>query len=313
MTRRFDDQKVAGGCGLGGLSAGHPGYGLVSAREFARLRADDLIPRHIARLRNPTGYGSTVEYPAWTRAQLEHQRALEEAGIRGADNQRLLLWIDGFPIPIARIAADLKGLSDSALLFAARAQRDLEADRIVFEMLQRHDPSQLIRWTRELLPKRCDLETALLQMVQLASETPPPELMLDPDSAQPIQRLLGDLLPGVEPSAAELASAMSLDDQFANFMHAAATFPEWPLSEWIQAREDQLVFRQLTGWQIPTRATIGDLLLATRFALLIACGAMRQIDRDGWEARIREMKATLNSGLPVEAPIDDDQNSQEAC
>jgi hypothetical protein len=313
MTPRTDESKSAEGCGAEALPQSHPGHGLVSSRKFARLRSDGLIPRPIRRVRRSTGYGSSVEYPAWTRSQLEHQRALEEAGIRGADKQRILLWIEGYPIPSARVVADLKSISDSALQFAARARRDLEADRIVLEALDRHGSSQLIKWARELLPERSDLETALLQMVQLASGTPPPDLMLDPDSAGPIRKLLGDLVPGVEASAAELASAMSLDDHLANFMRAAATFPEWSPSDWTQAREDQLVFRQLTGWQFPTIGTVGDLLFASRFAFLIACGAMRQIDRDEWEASIREMKATLIGGLSGESPITSDLNSQEAC
>ncbi len=192
MNARTSDADRNEHCELPGS---HPGHGLVTARQFARLRAEDLVPRPLERRRRAQGYGSTVLYPVWTRTQLEHQQALEEAGVRGPGNQRLLLWLDGYPIPLSRVEADLRTISDSALEFAARARHDLEADRIVFEMLDRHDPSAFVRWAREQLPARSELETALFQMVQLTSGVPPADLLLDPEAAKPLYALLDGVLP----------------------------------------------------------------------------------------------------------------------
>lgn len=234
-------------------------------------------------------------YPLWTRAQLERHLALEQAGIKGAGNQRLLLWLDGYPIPVSRIAADLKTVATSALEFAARAHRDLEPDRMVFEMLDRHDPSDVVRWARQQLPKRSDLETALLQMIQLAGGTSPSDLMLDAESARPLHLLLRVMVPGIVPSAEELATVMSLDATFAHFMQTAASFPTWSLAEWANARDDQLVFRAGNEWDVLTAGLSGLLLLSVRLALLIACGAMRKVDGQEWEVRIREMRARADS------------------
>lgn len=313
MTRRTYDPNPPEGGERQDLSRSHPGYGLVSARQFARLRAADLIPRPAERRRRPTGYGSTIMYPAWTRSQLQDQLALEQAGVRGADNQRLLLWIDGYPIPLSRVAADLKTITDSALRFASRACRDFEADHIVFEMLDGHDPSQFIRWAREQLPKRPDLEAALLQMVQLASGTSPSDLMLDPESARPLQLLMGAVLPGLVPTAEELANAMSADDGLADFMSSAATFPCWSLPEWVDARDDQLLLRQTGNWNLPTAGLSGFLLLSIRLAFLIACGAMRRTDRQGWQTRIDEIRAGVSMGSVLQPSEQGEQHTQEAC
>jgi hypothetical protein len=196
--------------------------------------------------------------------------------------------------------------------FAARARRDLEADRIVFEILDRHDPSELVRWARQQLPDRPDLETALLQMVQLASGTSPSDLMLDPESARPLHLLMGVMLPGVVPNAEELANVMSLDAGFGEFMRTAATFPGWSVAEWVEAREDQLLFRIGSNWDALTASTSGFLLLSLRLAFLIACGALRKVDRSGWEARIHEIRAQIDSGLVAEPAANGQHRVQEA-
>ncbi len=103
---------------------------------------------------------------------------------------------------------------------------------------------------------------------------------------------------------------MSVDDGLADFMGAAAAFPTWSLPEWVEARDDQLLLRR-TGWDLPTQTLSGFLLLSMRLAFLIACGAMRRLDRPAWETRMREVETRLNVVSTHQSQRDG--QTQEAC
>jgi hypothetical protein len=262
-----------------------------------------LVPRPIERHRKPTGYGSEAVYPSGTRAQLQRQVELEQFGVRGEVNQRLHLWLDGFPIPSHRVTADLKAVCDALLTAAVEVGQGFEADHLVLKMLDGHEPSKFIAWARRRLPRRSDLEAALLQTVQLATGTPPSELMLDPDSARPLQQLLNSMFPAAVATAEQLAELDSLDGAFAEFMRAVASLPDWSSEQWVAARDDQALLMRAGYLPSPAPELGGAVLLPMRLAFAIGCGAMRQLGPGRWQSRIDEVRLAIKVPPAIPAPF----------
>src|SRR5260370_42639343 len=88
------------------LPESHPAYDLVSQRTFEDLRENDLAPRPLRESR-PSGSGRVSTYPPTTRAQVERFLELKDRGVHHKAKARILLWLDGFWVPDARIEADL--------------------------------------------------------------------------------------------------------------------------------------------------------------------------------------------------------------
>jgi hypothetical protein len=147
------------------LPASHPAYDLVSQRAFEDLREDDLAPRPMRQSRL-SGSGRVSVYPPSTRAQVERVLELKGRGVEDKGQLRILLWLDGFPVPDPRIETDLTQRVVAMASYAASL--DLSAaDQVVMQMVHSERPTSLVRWARQCVPDRRLLEDAFVQMSQV--------------------------------------------------------------------------------------------------------------------------------------------------
>lgn len=254
------------------LPEGHPAYGLVSRRRFEDLRENDLAPRPTRESR-PSGSGRISIYPPATRAHVEHVLALQSRGVSDKAQLRILLWLDGFAVPAIRIEADLP--AQVAVLASYNVRMGpTAADQVVMKFVHSDRPTPFAQWARKQVPDRQLLEDAFVQMSQLALGVRPSDLMLDAAAARPLHDILTGMFPGIVKDVDQLVEVFD-DPEFNSFVGDAATFAEWSIDHWREAR-DALV----RGAVEPPAEIRGDEYFAFRFSLLLASGAaIRRMQR----------------------------------
>lgn len=283
------------------LPHGHPGYGLVTRRQFDRRRYQDLIPRPVRQTRRQHGYGSEVEYPSGTREQLQALMGLERRRLRGPALLRLALWMEGYAVPDHRLERDIQSVLVG--LGAARSElrkqnSDLAADDVVRTMVASHKPSLAIRLARSRLPKRDDLESALLILVQIFSGTSPQDLELDRDTSRLFAALIEAFASGVSVDPATVHDMFVRDEQFGPYLAGLSNLESASLQDWKQARDDAILLRK-GGVFPPLEGSLGgSQWFAMNFGLVLSALSARRLDRANWE----EILSTIRAATTVVAP-----------
>jgi len=247
------------------LPADHPAYGLVSQRAFEDLREDDLAPRP-TRASRPSGSGRVSIYPPSTRAQVDRVLGLKNQGVEDKGQLRILLWLDGFSVPDPRIEADLLQRV-AAMAWYIASLGPSAADHLIMQMVHSVRPTSFVRWARRHVPDRQLLEDAFVQMSQVGLGTRPADLMMDCDAARPLHAILSGMFPGMVNDVNQLVEVFD-DPDFNDFVREAASFGDWTMDDWREARDAQV------NWPLhPPSELQGDEYFSFRFSLLLVSGA----------------------------------------
>lgn len=257
------------------LREGHPGCGLVSKRNFEHLRAGGIAPGPISVV------GNVASYPEWTRELLVRYRELQQLGVRGARLQRMVLWLDGYPIRSEPVIAELKVLVKSIKDYAASLLGS-DIDKMVIETIDSKHPSPLVRLARRRVGRvRADLEQAFMQMAQIGTGTAPADLAIDEQAAGPLQKVLVGLFPALDVTPQQLATAFEdkgFNDLVASFFDAGS----WSAEDWEEARREQMQLQVR-----PPADVRGRLYYVFRVVMLLGCGAIRKtMDRQAARQRV---------------------------
>jgi len=236
----------------------------------------------------PSGSGRVSIYPPETRAQVERFLELTSRGVDDRAQLRILLWLDGFSIPDARIESDLSPRVAAMASYAA-SLGPTAADQVITEIVHAERPTSFVRWARQQVPDRQLLEDAFVQMSQVALGARPADLMMDDDAARPLHAILVGMFPGMVKDVNELVEVFD-DPGFNDFVAEAASFGDWSMNDWRVARDAQMNVRLE-----PPSEIRGDEYFGFRFSLLLASGAsIRHARRQHQRKRARTHAAHRN-------------------
>jgi hypothetical protein len=205
-------------------------------------------------------------YPKSTRAQVERVLWLKSQGVEDKVQLRVLLWLDGFPVPDTRIEADLMQWVAAMASYTASLDPST-ADHLVMQMVHSVRPTSFVRWARRQVPDRQLLEDAFVQMAQVGLGARPGDLMMDDDAARPLHAILSGMFPGMVNDVNQLVEVFD-DPDFNDFVGEAASFGGWSMDDWREARD-----AQLNVPLHPPSEIRGGEYFSFRFSLLLVSGA----------------------------------------
>jgi hypothetical protein len=221
-------------------------------------------------------------YPPSTRAQVEHVLGLKSRGVEDKGQLRILLWLDGFSVPDPRIEADLMQRVAAMARYIASLGPSA-ADHLVMQMVHSVRPTSFVRWARRQVPDRQLLEDAFVQMSQVGLGARPADLMMNDDAARPLHAILRGMFPGMVNDVNQLVEVFD-DPDFNDFVGEAASFGDWSMDDWREARDAQMK----VPLHPPSEIRGGE-YFSFRFSLLLVSGASLRHAR---RQREREKRGT---------------------